>query len=279
MTTKMELLIDLLRTQPYQPATVFWRAVEIDHIAREGFPEGTGLDLGCGDGLVMQSILERISHRPRVIGLDIDPNELAQARTRGIYERLDSAHGASIPQPDASFDFVFSNSVLEHIPRIRDVLGEVTRVLRPDGRLFFTVPGSEFHALLRGPLLPWVSRDQYLHNLDRRLAHEHYLTESQWRAMLYEAGLQLVRCSGFLSHNELRRWETISRFTSGALYPLFGRRRPPLEIQRILRIRRIRRLPRILGRSGAMLLNLGSILENGAPNQRYGCLWIHARKI
>ena len=42
--------------------------------------------------------------------------------------------------PDASFDLVTSTEVFEHVPDDRRAFAEVFRVLRPGGRLVFTVP-------------------------------------------------------------------------------------------------------------------------------------------
>ncbi|MEM1333786.1 MAG: class I SAM-dependent methyltransferase [Actinomycetota bacterium] len=41
---------------------------------------------------------------------------------------------------DASFDLVVTQDVFEHVPDLAGALGEVRRVLRPGGRLVFTVP-------------------------------------------------------------------------------------------------------------------------------------------
>ncbi|HVM93461.1 MAG TPA: hypothetical protein VMT67_11650, partial [Terriglobales bacterium] len=46
-------LISLMMQAPYQPATNYWRAFEIEEVVRYGFPSGRGLDVGCGDGHLM----------------------------------------------------------------------------------------------------------------------------------------------------------------------------------------------------------------------------------
>jgi ubiquinone/menaquinone biosynthesis C-methylase UbiE len=42
----------------------------------------------------------------------------------------------SLPDADGSFDAVISNSIVHHIPRPRDVLAEMWRVLKPGGAFF-----------------------------------------------------------------------------------------------------------------------------------------------
>jgi SAM-dependent methyltransferase len=41
---------------------------------------------------------------------------------------------------DASFDLVVTSETLEHVPDFERALGEIRRVLRPDGQHIFTVP-------------------------------------------------------------------------------------------------------------------------------------------
>jgi SAM-dependent methyltransferase len=48
--------------------------------------------------------------------------------------------GKSLPFPDGHFDFIFSAEVLEHVFNVDEVLGELNRVLRPDGRILLTTP-------------------------------------------------------------------------------------------------------------------------------------------
>ena len=47
-----------------------------------------------------------------------------------------------IDRPDASFDFVICNHVLEHVPHDRTAISEIRRVLRPGGSAILQVPIS-----------------------------------------------------------------------------------------------------------------------------------------
>jgi len=48
----------------------------------------------------------------------------------------------SIPVPDCFFDAVLCTEVLEHVPKPIDTLGEFSRILAPNGRLFLSAPLS-----------------------------------------------------------------------------------------------------------------------------------------
>jgi SAM-dependent methyltransferase len=250
------LLRRFLEAYPFQPATAVWRSVEIGHVIDRGFPAGRGLDLGCGDGLLTKIVLDAVGPRT-MVGLDPDEAEIALAQKLGLYERLHCAGAEGIPEPSGTFSFVFSNSVLEHIPDLDPVLSEVSRVLETGGRFLFTVPGPSFHEALRGPLLFPSRRADYLERLDRRLAHHRYWTAEQWGRTLRDNGMGLVETSEYLDRTEARRWETIARLTAGALHLLYRRRRSPIEIQRSLGLRGGQRMPSRLAAALAAVLALG----------------------
>lgn len=266
------LLTEFMTQAPYQPATNYWRAVEIAEVIAYGLPPGRGLDLGCGDGHLTAIILNHVGPRD-LTGTDIDPQETAMAAQVGIYRELATAAGDRIDLPDGSFDFVFSNSVLEHIENIDATLREVARLLCPGGRFIFTVPGPDFHACLRGPA--FGGRDGYLRGVDARCAHLRYWSVGQWAEHLHGAGLAVVHHQAYLTRAQTRRWETIARYTSGVLYSLARQRKQPIAIQRDLGIRSTRlRLPKFAASAVASAIGAGASDETPP----HGCLLIEAQK-
>lgn len=237
MKIDRQLLTEFVARYPAQPATAFWRGIEIDVLSHAGIPEGLGLDLGCGDGILTDILFKRMRRAPRLVGVDPDPLETAAARKYAFYERIHTTGGADIPEPDATFDYAISNSVLEHIPDLEPVIAETSRVLRPGGQFFFTVPCPGFHDNLAGAMLPGVSRERYLADLDRRVAHFNYLTGKDWKALASRNGLRVTQLTGYLGKSATQRWESLSRFTGGLLHSLSCGKRRPIEIQRSLRLR------------------------------------------
>ena len=213
------------------------------------------------------------------MGVDPDPAEASQAEKLGIYSTVHAVGGDSVPEPDGSFDWVLSNSVLEHIEELDPILGEVGRLLRPNGQFVFTVPGPDFHACLRGPLTPGASRSAYLRQLDARLAHHRYWTVGEWESALLRHGLQIADTSAYLTEAEVRRWESISRATAGILYGLARGRPRPIEIQRRLGMRKAgQRMPLASARPLAAVLSAGLNDRGSRPSARYGCLLVRAAK-
>ena len=276
MSLRRRLLRRLLAENPFQPATSWWRSIELAAVIAHGLPAGTGLDLGCGDGKLMRILLDEAQVSPELVGVDIDPLETRDAAASGVYRRVHTAPGAAIPEADAGLEFAFSNSVLEHIDELDPVMAEVARVLRPGGTFLFTVPSDGFHACLAGALAPWVGRERYLASIDRRCAHRRYWGEAQWRACLGRSGMLLARAVPYLTAAEVQRWETLSRFTAGLLYGFTGGRLQPIEIQRAMRVRRRGlRLPDWI--AGALAAAASSGVGANSSG-RFGCLLIEARK-
>lgn len=95
-------------------------------------PVGTALDVGCGEGRFCRQLA---AEGIRTVG--IDPTEALVARAReldpdGDY-RLESAEALSCH--DAGFDLVVSYLTLIDIDGLDEAAAEMTRVLKPGGRL------------------------------------------------------------------------------------------------------------------------------------------------
>jgi len=98
------------------------------------------LDLGSGAGTDSLVAAQMVGDSGRVTGIDMTPEMLAKARAAAAemgapnVEFLE-ADAERLPFPDASFDVVISNGVIDLIPDKDAVFGELSRVLVPAGRL------------------------------------------------------------------------------------------------------------------------------------------------
>ena len=103
-------------------------------------PGQRALDIGCGTGTLVV-LLKRLHPDVDVAGVDPDPRALARAarkaRRAGVQVRLARGFSDALDEPDGSVDRVFSSFMFHHLDRSEQVrtLAEVTRVLRPGGRL------------------------------------------------------------------------------------------------------------------------------------------------
>ncbi len=115
-------------------------ASEYHVIGRLLRPEDRVLDLACGYGESTE-ILGR--YAARVVGVDRDPELIAEARRRfGDRPHLEfvCADAEEYVHPPHAFDAVVSLHTLEHVARDRRMLINVRNMLRPGGRLVLEVP-------------------------------------------------------------------------------------------------------------------------------------------
>jgi len=92
------------------------------------------LDLGAGTGVVAKVALQRAAS---VVAADISCSMLLRAKRRGVVQAVASASPA-LAFADRSFDGVAASFVLNHISDPDGCLREITRILRPGGRLGVT---------------------------------------------------------------------------------------------------------------------------------------------
>jgi ubiquinone/menaquinone biosynthesis C-methylase UbiE len=185
----------------------------LDKLDERYLINGRWLDCGCADGGYTVAMLERgASH---VIGIDIEADRLAQAQRRPA--RGDAGYAGAVaealPFPNASFDGVLMNEVLEHVADEEQALREVLRVLRPGGHLVLMSPNRWFPFEQHGmridetkidipiPLLPW---------LPARLASPFMRARNYWPWQLCElverAGFELWECAWVFPVFEKYRW-------------------------------------------------------------------------
>ncbi|WP_406478789.1 class I SAM-dependent methyltransferase [Streptomyces platensis] len=96
------------------------------------------LDLGCGDGLLLELLAARPAGAPSVLaGLDLSAEELALARRRPGLAAADLRPGRAqqLPFADGWFDGCVSHMALMLMGAAERVAAEVARVLAPGGTL------------------------------------------------------------------------------------------------------------------------------------------------
>jgi ubiquinone/menaquinone biosynthesis C-methylase UbiE len=118
----------------------------MDHLARINcMPRTNGavLDFGCGVGRLTQPLARRFTS---CIGVDISQQMIQRAESLNRYKhcRYVTNSETQLPFADASFVFIYSNIVLQHISQrfSAEYLREFVRVLAPGGVLVFGVQDS-----------------------------------------------------------------------------------------------------------------------------------------
>lgn len=97
------------------------------------------LEIGCRAGNLTQFYYEGND----VVGVDVDRNALKEFEKRlgltGHWVDVDSEH---LPFEDGQFDLVVFSEVMEHLRFPQKALGEIARVIGPEGRLVGSVPNA-----------------------------------------------------------------------------------------------------------------------------------------
>jgi arsenite methyltransferase len=98
------------------------------------------VDVGCGAGIDSLVAAKQITPDGRVIGVDMTPSMLEKARQAAEEVRLTNVefregYAEALPVEDGWADVVISNGVLNLMPDKDAALGEMSRVLKPRGRL------------------------------------------------------------------------------------------------------------------------------------------------
>ncbi len=142
------------------------------------------LDLGCGDGVIAQRLVQAGC---QVVGVDTDAAMLDAARARGI--TVVRASGEELPF-EREFDAVFSNAALHWMRNAGAVLEGVHRALRPGGR-FVAEMGGHGNVAAVITAMRAVARQR---GADESLAGPWFFpTEETYGEMLRQAGFAVRR--------------------------------------------------------------------------------------
>jgi len=211
-----------LRELPYFRALV--RAVEAAYYQDYRLDEPT-LDVGCGDGHFARITFDK----PIQVGIDPWWAPLHQAN-QGQYQILVQCDGARTPFEDHHFGSAVSNSVLEHIPHVVDVLKETGRVLKPGALFLFCVPNTRYLTQLS---IAGIFRNLGLKGLAdwytewfRKISRvSHAVDQPVWNGWLEDAGFELVKAWDYFSPAAMHTLEWGHYFGSPTVLAklLFGR--------------------------------------------------------
>ena len=107
-------------------------------------PGQVALDVGCGTGRALPALAAAVGASGVVLGLDLTPAMLGEARRKGRDRRatLVLADARHLPVAAASADVVFAAGLIQHLPDPGAGLAELARVTRPGGRLVLFHPSG-----------------------------------------------------------------------------------------------------------------------------------------
>lgn len=212
-----DYLTPLLTEAPAAWALI--RANEIRALERVDFVSPV-LDVGCGDGLVAKVLL---SNRKGTFdwGTDLSAREIAKAKKTKSYRHYKVASVYDLPFKDGSFETVFSNSVIEHIPNLEQALSEMSRVLKKGGKLIITVPSPYIGEYLLGRALLGQT---YINTFNKLFKHYNLHDHNGWRKKMSKHSLKLVDYHYYHSSRMIKMHEFLSYVATPThlLKPILG---------------------------------------------------------
>jgi SAM-dependent methyltransferase len=200
-------------------------------------PTSTILDFGCGEGFIVDAY--------RAAGFQAVGTDVILPRLTPWLHAIDPAD-YRLPFDDETFDFIFSNSVLEHVQDLRSAFLEIHRVLKPGGVTLhlFPPPGKPIEPHVHVPfaglfrprwwLLLWAAlgvRNVFQQNLGwretERLNRNYLETKTCYRSRreLQDAGMVLFSRVEFADREMIRNSYGNARYLApiaGFIGPIYG---------------------------------------------------------
>lgn len=96
------------------------------------------LDIGAGEG---KTLIEGSKRGWEVTGIDIIDNRIENAKTNEII--FISAKFLEHQFPDEYFDFIYMDSVLEHVLNPVEYLVRIKKILKPNGIIYIGIPNED----------------------------------------------------------------------------------------------------------------------------------------
>jgi SAM-dependent methyltransferase len=122
-------------------------------------PGESVLEVGCGSGVIMRELARRTRGANRLIGRDMSPYLLREARAlarrAGLLDHIDFGEGRAeaLPLPDGAIDVALSSTVFEE-GDAELMLSDIVRVTRPGGRIGIIVNAIDMPFWVNLPLEP-----------------------------------------------------------------------------------------------------------------------------
>jgi len=153
------------------------------------------LDAGCGETLAL--LKEYAPHASFAIGIDlVASGDRPPERAAVITGTLDV-----LPFRDQTFDVVVSRSVFEHLRDPFAVFAELSRVLKPRGKLIFTTPNKYYYSSVIAGMIPYRVKDFYMSRVFGETTYDHFPvfyranTRRAFRRLAAASGLRLTSVS------------------------------------------------------------------------------------
>lgn len=197
------------------PSAVLFRAIELNticEITKDVDFKEPSLDIGCGDGVISELLFDS----KFTYGVDNgEAHDVEEAVKNNRYGKVLLQSAEKMTLPNDSLNFVFSNSVIEHIPNNEAVLSEVSRTLKQGGYFLFTSPSRVFGKYLyftdffRKFGLKFLA-DLYESKRNKLLNHYHIHDYETYKERLSQVGIDVIDYTYCVSKEVMGLWDRMA---------------------------------------------------------------------
>jgi SAM-dependent methyltransferase len=174
------------------------------------------LDAGCGCGYGTHYLV--MNGAKRAVGIDLSLEAIDYARQHYVAPRLsyEVMDVTSLEFPDKTFDAAVCLEVFEHVPDHQEMLAEVRRVLKPDGRVVISTPNGRIFSPTGRPINPWhvreFSREEFVDALSPRFGDLELWGQTVKTSIALPTTLFHLRMQRYITDHDSR----LSRFLESA---------------------------------------------------------------
>lgn len=201
MKTNLDIFKQYLNVYYKYPAAAVWKAVELYKVSQLKIKDPV-LDLCCCDGIFSSFLFKNKIE----CGIDLSFNILPRAKKTNIYKHIINADAGKLPFKNNFFSTIISICALEHVVNLSSALKEISRVLKPNGKLIFTVPSYNFkdymfYSKLFRKFNKSAKAKEYEALLDKLLDIHHCYSVEKWEEYLNKVNLTIETIEYYMPGN------------------------------------------------------------------------------
>lgn len=161
------------------------------------------LDVGCNAGIIKRFLGNKVI---QIYGIDNSLKDLKKARKNGFVTKYVNLDKDKIPFDTNFFDAVACLDVIEHVRDPQQLVKEMSRVLKKNGRLIITTPNIRFSnhliELIFKGTFPKTSLDSNLYDG----GHIHFFTYTDLKKLLISQKFKIDKIEGIINKPK-RGWK------------------------------------------------------------------------
>jgi ubiquinone/menaquinone biosynthesis C-methylase UbiE len=145
------------------------------------------LDIGCGSGTLSNlSYYNKLRNEYTIFGIDFIKKNIQSISKKFPEGNFSVGDAERIKYRKDTFDFILMRHVLEHVYELDNVLKQVNRILKKNGRLLIAVPHPFMESIQKNNIIGYYQSGHH---------HERVFTEKELTKILKKHKFKIVKIS------------------------------------------------------------------------------------